>query len=510
MSTTTRTRPATARGLDDSFRALARAEWTKFRTVRGWVIGALVAALVTVVIVLLDHSSCGIVTPNGAPMACSATIGPAGEAVTDDFYFAAQPLTGNGSLTARLTALTGQPSLGSWAKGGIIMKASTKPGSAYAAMMATGTQGVRMQYDYTGDIAAPGKAEPAGSVSPATPLWLRLVRSGDTITGYESADGTTWTRVGLVTLAGLPRTIQAGLFATSPGTSRIKSESITGTSSASGIAYATAVLDHVSLAPSQAAASWRGVAVGGRGPGPGIGFRHAGGRFAVTGSGDIAPGSPNGGGTPVERTLFGAAAGLIALIVVAAMFMTAEYRRSLIRVSLAASPKRGRLLAAKALVIGSVSVVAALAGALISVPLGEWVLRSNGNFILPVSGLTQARVIIGTAAIIAIAALFALALGAILRSSAGAITIAIGTTVLPYLLATSVLPAGAADWLLRLTPAAGFAVQQSQTAYPQVIASYTPGNGYYPLAPWAGFAVLCGYAIAAFALAVVLLRRRDA
>ncbi|HUD35349.1 MAG TPA: ABC transporter permease subunit [Streptosporangiaceae bacterium] len=509
MSTTTRTRPATARGLDDSFRALVRAEWTKFRTVRGWVIGMLIAALVTVVIVLLDHSSCGIVTPNGAPVGCSATIGPAGEAVTDDFYFAAQPLTGNGSLTARLTALTGQPSLGSWAKGGIIMKASTRPGSAYAAIMLTGTQGVRMQYDYTGDIAAPGKTAQAGSVSAATPLWLRLVRSGDSVTGYESADGTAWTTVGTVTLAGLPGTIQAGLFATSPGTSRITSESITGTSSSGGIAYATAVLDHVSLASSQPAGPWRGVAVGR--PGPGTGFRHSGGRFAVTGSGDIAPGSPNDGGTPVERTLFGAVAGLITLIVVAVMFMTAEYRRGLLRVSLAASPRRGRLLAAKALVIGSVSFAAALAGGLASVPLGEWLLRSNGNFILPASGLTQARVIVGTAAILAIAALFALALGAIMRSTAGAITTAIVTTVLPYLLATTmVLPAGAGDWLLALTPAAGFAIQQSQTAYPQVIASYTPGNGYYPLAPWAGFAVLCGYAIAAFALALVLLRRRDA
>jgi ABC-type transport system involved in multi-copper enzyme maturation permease subunit len=508
MTSTTSARPATRPGRDDSFRALVKAEWTKFRTVRGWVIGVLVAALVTVVIVLLDHSSCGTVSPTGAAAGCSATIGPAGEAVTDDFSFARQPLTGNGSLTARLTALTGQPSLGSWAKGGIIMKASTRPGSAYAAIMLTGTQGVRMQYDFTGDIAAPGKTTAASRVSAATPQWLRLVRSGDTITGYESADGTAWTQVGRVRLSGLPATIQAGLFATSPGTSRIRSQSITGTSSSAGIAYATAVLDHVSLIPGQPTGSWRGVAVGR--PGPGIGFHQAGGRFTVTGSGDIAPGSPNDGGTPVERTLFGAAAGLIALIVVAAMFMTAEYRRGLLRVSLAASPKRGRLLAAKALVIGPVSFIAALAGGLVSVPLGEWLLRSNGNFILPASGLTQARVIVGTAALLAIAALFALALGAILRSSAGAITIAIVTTVLPYLLATTVLPAGAGDWLLRLSPAAGFAIQQSQTAYLQVIASYTPGNGYYPLAPWAGFAVLGGYAVAAFALALILLRRRDA
>ena len=91
-----------------------------------------------------------------------------------------------------------------WAKAGIIIKASTRPGSAYAAMMVTGGHGVRMQYDYTGDM--PGLA---GAVSAASPRWLRLTRSGDTITGYDSANGTHWTKVGTVTLAGLPRPCRA-------------------------------------------------------------------------------------------------------------------------------------------------------------------------------------------------------------------------------------------------------------------------------------------------------------
>jgi hypothetical protein len=43
-----------------------------------------------------------------------------------------------------------------------------------------------------------------------------------------------------------------------------------------------------------------------------------------------------------------------------------------------------------------------------------------------------------------------------------------------------------------------------------VSSAYTPFNGYYPLAPWAGFAVLCGYAAVALALAIFLLRQRDA
>ncbi len=79
-------------------------------------------------------------------------------------------------------------------------------------MMVTGGNGVRMQYDYTGDIAGL-----PGGVSAAHPRWLRLTRSGDTITGYDSADGTHWTAVGTVQLSGLPSTVQVGMFATSPG-----------------------------------------------------------------------------------------------------------------------------------------------------------------------------------------------------------------------------------------------------------------------------------------------------
>ncbi len=64
--------------------------------------------------------------------------------------------------------------------------------------------------------------------------------------------------------------------------------------------------------------------------------------------------------------------------------------------------------------------------------------------------------------------------------------------------------------MLRVTPAAGFAIRQVIPAYPQVAASYTPFNDYFPLAPWVGFAVTCGYAALTLALATYLLHRRDA
>jgi len=142
--------------------------------------------------------------------------------VADSFYFVRQPLAGNGSITVRISSLTGllppanpgpvatgtRPGLVPWAKAGIIIKESTRPGSAYAAMMVTADHGVHMQDNYTYDTAG----QP-GAVSATSARWLRLTRSGDVITGYDSADGTHWTQVGTVHLAGLSPTVQAGLFA---------------------------------------------------------------------------------------------------------------------------------------------------------------------------------------------------------------------------------------------------------------------------------------------------------
>jgi ABC-type transport system involved in multi-copper enzyme maturation permease subunit len=125
-----------------------------------------------------------------------------------------------------------------------------------------------------------------------------------------------------------------------------------------------------------------------------------------------------------------------------------------------------------------------------------------------VAPLTELRVVVGTAALLAVVAIFALALGTLFRRNVPAVITAIAVIVLPYLLAiSSVLPVEASQWLLRLTPAAAFAIQQSLSEYPQVIGLYVPVAGYYPLAPWAGFAVLCGYTALALGMAVFLLRR---
>jgi ABC-type transport system involved in multi-copper enzyme maturation permease subunit len=397
-----------------------------------------------------------------------------------------------------------------WAKAGIIIKASTQPGSAYAAMMVTADHGVRMQDNFTGDTA-----DQPGAVTASDPRWLRLTRSGDTITGYDSADGTHWTQVGTVQLAGLPPTVQTGLFAASPAYQAISQGLGGGENGTIAPSQDTGVFDHVSLSGTPSAGTWTGDYVGAA-DGSGFGGYHqTGGRFTVTGSGDIAPAVPGqAGGEDLTVTVFlvGTFAGLIAVIVVATMFITAEYRRGLIRVTLAASPRRGRVLAAKAIVIGAAAFVTGLVGAAAAVIFGTQLARGR-VYVFPVSWLTELRMVVGAAALIAVTAVLALAVGTMLRRSAAAVTVVIVAIVLPYLLGVvSVLPAGAADWVLRITPAAAFAVQQAVPQYSQVTALYSPGvggGGYFPLAPWAGFAVLCGWAAIAVAVALVLLRRRD-
>ncbi len=510
-----------ARPGHDGFWLLLRAEWTKFRSVRGWVIALAVLVVVTAGLLLIGHVEC-----SHGNSACTVPLGPGGEAVNDSYYLVRQPLDGNGSLTVRVTSLTGLVQAGPsparvragsgsqtanlrrgvapWAKAGILIEPDTAQGAAYAAMMVTGAHGVRMQYDYTGDIAGL-----PGQVSAAFPRWLRLVRTGDVISGYDSADGTHWTRVGTVTLPGLPATVQAGMFATAPSYWQTAGRSGTG-----GPTVATGVFDRVGRAGSWPDASWTGTDIGADAMYPQLpgGFRAQGGTVSVTGSGDIAPdipGSSAGGSVNISFALLGTFVGLIVAVVVGAMFITAEYRRGLIRTTLAAAPRRGQVLLAKAVVIGLVTFVTGLVAAAVALAVGIRSLRQGGSFIDPVSTLTEVRLVAGTAALLAVAAILALAVGTAARHSAAAVTIAIMLIVAPWMLST-LLSQGAARWLLAITPAAGFAIQQAYPRYPQTSIDYATDRAYGPLVPWAGFAVLCAWTLAALVLALFLLRRRDA
>src|SRR6202046_1442220 len=172
---------STVRESRDGFGQLLHAEWTKFRTVRGWVIGVIVAVLLTAglgaLLAKAASPQCAVQTNNGQQhaIACDQpnyTVGPGGTLVQDAFNWVRQPLAGTGSLTVRVASLAAtvgagpngpQPVVVPWSKAGIIISGGTSPESAYAAMMVTGGNGVRMQWNYTGDTPGlPGPVTPAG------------------------------------------------------------------------------------------------------------------------------------------------------------------------------------------------------------------------------------------------------------------------------------------------------------------------------------------------------------
>ncbi len=527
--------PRGGRGFPDA----VRAEWTKFRTVRGWVIGLMLAAGLLVLFAYLtangQHS--GICTGQAGAQQCGAghphvPVGPDGEAVADSYYLVGRQLSGNGTITARVMSLSGvtalnggtsssggsnapanaapsltrtRPGLAAWSKAGVIITPSTRQGSPYAAVMATPGHGVRFQYDYTHDAAGL-----TGAASATSPRWVRLRRTGDTLTAYDSADGTHWHKVGATSLGGLPQTVNIGLFVTSP---------VTFGGSAT---RATARFDHVTLDGMNVDPSWRGQGVGmgasdfynvlGSGS-----YDRIGNAFVVSGSGDIAAAVTASVDTAASILTQALIAALIVIVVVAAMFMTSEYRRGLIRTTLVAVPDRGRALAAKALVIGAVGFIAGSLAAAISIPLGDHVAATNGNYILPTSAITEARVIFGTGAILALIAVAVLATGAVLRKTAATVLVGIVVFVLPAVLVIPYVAGSSSGsspplplWLLRLSPAAGFSILQSLPRSSQVSYPYTISNGYLPLSPGIGLAVTAAWALVLLLLAARLLSRRDA
>jgi hypothetical protein len=493
----------------DGFTQLLRSEWTKFCTVRGWVVSLVLAAALTAGIPIALGGAGG---SGGLP---TVATGPGGVAVNDSFYFVHRSLAGNGAITVRVTSLGSPPQREgtmAWAKAGLIIKNGTRAGSAYAAVMATPGHGVRLQYDFTHDIAGL-----PGAVSVSSPRWLRLVRSGDTVTGYDSAGGRHWTAIGSARLAGLGSSVQAGLFVASPQAYQDSNGYVP--------TQARARFDDLSLQGGWSSGGWGQCEVGAGGPGVGGGCAQlprgiplppetqSGGTFTVAGTGDISP------YVPIVDILggiikAGSLAGLVALIALSGVFVSSEYRRGMIRTTFAGSPRRGRVVLAKAIVIGVVAFAVGLVGAAIALTAAGPELRSHGWTppLYPAQSLgtgTGLRIVVGTAVVVALGAVFALAVAVMLRRSVGAITVGVALFVGPWLVAAAAGQSVGA-FLLRVTPFAGTAVQQAVQHYPQSSAVCLASHGCYPLAPWDGVAVLAIWTVAALVASVYLVRRRDA
>src|SRR5437773_5120519 len=97
-----------------------------------------------------------------------------------------------------------------WAKAGVMIRASVAAGSQHVVLVLTPGNGLAFQWRSTTD--GPSSYINAGAAS--APVWVKLVKSGNTFTGYRSPDGVNWTQVGTVNIAFPSPTFLAGLAVT--------------------------------------------------------------------------------------------------------------------------------------------------------------------------------------------------------------------------------------------------------------------------------------------------------
>ncbi len=126
----------------------------------------------------------------------------------DQFMFTSKTLTGDGQITARVNGISPTDP---WAKGGIMMRSSLDGNAPFAMLALTPSNGVVLQYR-----TAPGASAQSGAPRPTPngPVWLRLNKTGSSITAFTSTNGSQWTQVGSITID-LGNSLRAGLSVTS-------------------------------------------------------------------------------------------------------------------------------------------------------------------------------------------------------------------------------------------------------------------------------------------------------
>ncbi len=147
----------------------------------------------------------------------SWTASPTGGAVTgagddiwdtaDAFHFVWTHLSGDGEILARVASID---DVRAWSKAGVMMRASLSPASPHAFMLVSAGKG----YAFQRRSEQAGLSQHTSGGSGGAPEWVRLVRSGDTITAYRSTDGASWTEVGSDTIP-LPHDTYVGLAVSS-------------------------------------------------------------------------------------------------------------------------------------------------------------------------------------------------------------------------------------------------------------------------------------------------------
>ncbi|MGH2389592.1 MAG: choice-of-anchor Q domain-containing protein, partial [Chloroflexota bacterium] len=128
----------------------------------------------------------------------------------DNFHFDWQSLSGDGSVTAQVL---GQTATDPWAKAGVMLRGGTDRGAPFYAALVTPGHGIIVQYRSGSGAAAISVSSQPGSA----PVYLRVTRSGNSFSAYNSSDGATWTLLpkSTVSISSLSGPLLAGLATTS-------------------------------------------------------------------------------------------------------------------------------------------------------------------------------------------------------------------------------------------------------------------------------------------------------
>jgi ABC-2 type transport system permease protein len=185
----------------------------------------------------------------------------------------------------------------------------------------------------------------------------------------------------------------------------------------------------------------------------------------------------------------------LAVCVLGVLVMTGEYSTGTIRSTLLAVPRRTPVLAAKAVVFAVLVFVVTEMAAIPSVLLGAAILRPDVSVALTSTAVLRSLLAVGL--YIAVLGVFAIAIGALVRHSAAAITGIIGFVLVLAPLAL-LLPGAIGKHIYAYLPT---------VAGQQVLRTTRQEN---LLAPWAGFGVFCLWTAVLMLAAGVLLKRRDA
>ena len=203
----------------------------------------------------------------------------------------------------------------------------------------------------------------------------------------------------------------------------------------------------------------------------------------------------------------GTTIGELIVAVLGVLVISGEYGTGMIRSSFAADPRRLPTLLAKAIVLAATTFVASLiavyGAAAVAFPL------LGGEKVYPV--MTDGKLelaLLGGAAYLMIISLIAFSIGAIIRVSAGGIAAALGLILVVPIVLTALVQITAAHWAVDVSAFAP--TNAGSLLFQYIVGTIATVPGVIQLNQVTGPLVFVGWFVVFFAIAAVLLKRRDA